>query len=277
MHPNLSESRSVSGSGANSATRLRMPDSRTEVISRRLGGLHALSPEERDLLLRIGAGPTHRHPLRTTMTFPGNGPRYVLIGWVACYRQLNDGRRQLFGVAIPGDGLNLRPWVNGWGEIMQAATMAQTVDAAPVQTMARTPAGSGLAAAMQLAHAEEDAFRLDQVIRLGRQTALERLSHLLLELHFRCASAGLAHGPNYPLPLTQEVVGDLLGLSVVHVNRTMQLMRRENMIDLRHGQMTLLNPDKLAEIAEFRPPQTARTGVTAARLPPGLPSGRPAS
>jgi hypothetical protein len=54
-------------------------------------------------------------------------------------------------------------------------------------------------------------------------------------------------------------------------------MRRENMIDLRHGQMNLLDPDKLAEIAEFRPPQTARTGVATARLPPGLPSGRPAS
>lgn len=237
-------------------SRLRAPDARTEVLARRLSALHALSDEERGLLLRVGAGSTHRHAIRAAMTRPyvANAGRYVLTGWAGRYRHLNDGRRQLLAVALPGDGLNLRPWVNGWSEVVQALTTVQTVEAASIQSLSRTLSGSGLATGMQLADAEEDAFRFDALVRLGRQTAHERLAHLLLELHFRCRSAGLSHDYSYPMPLTQEAVGDLLGLSVVHVNRVMQLMRRDNMIKLKQGQMTLLEPERLTEIAEFCAP-----------------------
>ena len=78
-------------------------------------------------------------------------------------------------------------------------------------------------------------------MRLGRQTAYERMAHLLLELHGRLAEIGEARGESFHLPIKQEVLADALGLSLVHVNRTLQQMRRDGLIDMRGAQLTLLN------------------------------------
>jgi len=58
----------------------------------------------------------------------------------------------------------------------------------------------------------------------------------------------------FPLPLTQEVLADALGLSIVHVNRTLQQLRRERLIELRSGVAILLEPELLAGIADYRRP-----------------------
>jgi hypothetical protein len=88
---------------------------------------------------------------------------------------------------------------------------------------------------------------------LGRQTAYERVAHFLLEVQRRLEIAGLGDGQRFPLPLTQEIMGDALGLSIVHVNRTLQQLRRERLIELRSGVTILLQRDLLASIANFQP------------------------
>jgi CRP-like cAMP-binding protein len=115
----------------------------------------------------------------------------------------------------------------------------------------------GLARAFASARAQQDACLLNHVVRLGRQTAYERIAHLLLELGHRLHEIGLEMGTFVPLPLTQEVIGDALGLSVVHVNRTLQQLRRDHLIEVRAASMRLLKPEALARIADFRLPQVA--------------------
>ena len=79
----------------------------------------------------------------------------------------------------------------------------------------------------------------DQITRLGRRTAYERFGNLLLELYHRLHVVGLARDGRFALPLTQEMLADALGLSVVHVNRTVQQMRRDGLLELRAGTVVI--------------------------------------
>ena len=104
------------------------------------------------------------------------------------------------------------------------------------------------------APAWQAAYLLNQLVRVGRQTAYERTAHLILEIHDRLTAVGIADGPTIPMPLTQEIIADALGLSVVHLNRTLQLLRRDHLIESRAGFVKLLQPDQLADLADFHPP-----------------------
>ena len=66
---------------------------------------------------------------------------------------------------------------------------------------------------------------------------------------------GLGTATSFPCPLTQEIIADATGLSVVHVNRTLQAFRKEGLLDLRQGRATLSEPDLLASICDYRRPE----------------------
>ena len=244
--------------------RSSISDVRFETIARRLGALTKLSPGEVDLLHRIGAGPANIWPARSLLELPADdnlAPRYLISGWAARVRELQDGRRQLVQVILPGDTLTPHLQVRQRQQVVQCLTMVQTVDGAAVKLAARDPAKfAGIYAATELAAAYDRALLMEQVTRLGRHTAYERMANLFLELHHRCQVVGLVHADGFIFPLTQESLGDLLGLSVVHVNRTLQLMRREGAIELKHGRLSLLNLDALQLAAEFRQPHLAYVG-----------------
>jgi CRP-like cAMP-binding protein len=74
------------------------------------------------------------------------------------------------------------------------------------------------------------------LVNIGRREAPERVAHILCELLLRLRAVGLADSDSYELPITQEELGDTLGLSTVHVNRTLQALRAENLITLKRGQ-----------------------------------------
>jgi CRP-like cAMP-binding protein len=243
--------------------RRSISDVRCETIARRLGALVKLSQAELDLLQRIGAGPASVWAARSLLETPADGhvgPRYLISGWAARVRELQDGRRQLVQVILPGDTLTPHLQVRQQ-QVVQCLTMVQLVDGATIRVAGRDSARfPGIAAAIELAAAYDRALLMEQVTRLGRHTAYERMANLFLELHHRCQVVGLVHADSFIFPLTQESLGDLLGLSVVHVNRTLQLMRREGVIELKHGRLTLLDMEALKSAAEFRHPSLSYLG-----------------
>ena len=111
-----------------------------------------------------------------------------------------------------------------------------------------------LKAALRVQRRREEAGMLDQMMRLGCQSALERTAHLFLELRERCQAAGLAEGERFPMPLTQEVLSDALGLSIVHLSRTLKGMRSDGLIEMTRGALAVLDVDRLRRIADFSPP-----------------------
>jgi CRP-like cAMP-binding protein len=110
---------------------------------------------------------------------------------------------------------------------------------------------SGLADAIALMSYADEINMRDQVVRLGRQTAYERLVHLVLEFYGRLQAIGMVDGDSFALPLTQDILADALGLSVVHINRTLQQVRRDRLLDMRGGQVTLRQLDLMRAMADW--------------------------
>ncbi|HEY8574589.1 Crp/Fnr family transcriptional regulator [Phenylobacterium sp.] len=182
---------------------------------------------------------------------PASEYRVLTFGWAARTRTLVDGRRQIFRILIPGD-LCVGPAPDLAMSDTTALTRARTQSTAPA---AREGAAGpyALEARIRRALTEEQAGLLTQVLRLGRMLAFERTGHLLLELMERQRRAGLTTGETMPLPLTQEVLADALGLSIVHLNRTLQQMRRQGLIVYRSGRATFPDPQALAEACGYEP------------------------
>ncbi|MFN3522519.1 MAG: Crp/Fnr family transcriptional regulator [Phenylobacterium sp.] len=227
-----------------------------DVVVRRLGGLASLSEREVDLVRRLsGDGEVHaaNSVVLAAETEP-SGARFIISGWACRYRILPDGRRQVFCFLLPGDGIALGgPRDAGALASVGAVTELQTVDGEAVRrAAANRKEHPGLAQSLYMAVRAEEALLLNQLVRLGRQTAYERAAHLLLELHERLALVGLTQGYSFPLPVTQEVLADILGLSVVHVNRTLQQLKREKLIEVRGGEAKLLAPQVLTALSNYR-------------------------
>ncbi len=184
-------------------------------------------------------------------------PKIVLAGWAARVRMLSDGRRQILSFVVPGDvfGISVRP---------RALALSPTVALTPVafapldclqQAFANVNGSTnGLSSAVWSGFALAEVFNANHITRLGRQNAYERVAHLFLELYYRLASVNLASDLTFPLPLTQEILSDALGLSVVHTNRTLQHLRRDRFIDYHSGTVRLENVAHLAQLVDFRIP-----------------------
>jgi CRP-like cAMP-binding protein len=228
--------------------------------------LSTLSDAELDLLRNLGER-RDRHLAGEELVIEGGlagRPRFILSGWACRQRVLPDGRRQIFSFLLPGDGFGLSRRLGPELSTIAALTALETVDAEPVLDAIQAGKAPGLARAIAATDPVEQTQLFDHMVRLGRQTAYERVAHFLLELQRRLEIAGLGDNQRFPLPLTQEILADALGLSIVHVNRTLQQLRRERLIELRSGVAILLERELLANIADYR-------------LPPLRPSATPGS
>ena len=231
----------------------------TDILVQRFSQLHPLSDSERNVLRLIERRArqsfrpdtrllSERSEIRT--------PQLILGGWACKIRELASGRRQIMGILLPGDAIGLCARARPLSLTnVVALSKAHIVDAPEIavawRDRSRVP---GLSAALDLAMAEEEYFMLGHIMRLGRQTAYERMAHWFLEMDYRLANRGLSTRGSIPLPLTQETLADVLGLSVVHVNRTLQQMRREGRIELARGRLSILDAEALAAAAEFVAP-----------------------
>ncbi len=109
------------------------------------------------------------------------------------------------------------------------------------------------------------------VVNLGRRDALERLAYLLCELHFRLGLIdGCVDDNQFAFPLTQDDLADVLGLTPVHVNRKLQQLRQNDIINLRSRKMQILDLPQLRQIAGFNASYLAHgPQINERRLVPG--------
>jgi CRP-like cAMP-binding protein len=221
----------------------------------RLSLFEPLDTEARDGLKRaIVRGPLipSMHPL-----FPDllQDVPILLSGWACHVRLLDNGRRQITSMIVPGDLVD-------FGFLTGQAAERQCVTTAPSQLgRIRLRHFNELAeqfpaiqrAALRAA-ATDAAVSRERIISLGARTATERLSYLLCELWYRLSAVGLiAADGSYDLPMTQSELGAALGLSTVHVNRTVQGLRKSGTISLQGGKVWITELDQLAAMAGFDP------------------------
>ena len=187
---------------------------------------------------------------------PVAGARRIVSGWAARVRIFADGRRQFLSFLLPGDliGLCRQP----------EALAVSTVTTLTEVEICPAPESTALETVYAVSSALEEAYLLEHITRLGRMSALERIYSLFLEFHERLSRNGLATKEGFDMPLTQEMLGDALGLTAVHINRMLQDARRADILELNGGRVRLCNPAMLAQ-------QIGREPIRVTEICPGNP------
>jgi CRP-like cAMP-binding protein len=191
--------------------------------------------------------------VRQDLGAPSERLLIIISGWACDMRILPDGRRQIFSFLLPGDTIEAR----GGGSIgirgVVALTRLEVVDSGR-QLAAEADRREALIQALNEAAQRTEQRLYDHIVRMGRLSAKERLIHLLLELCERLEKVGLVDCDTFKIPLTQEIFADALGLSVVHVNRTLKTLRKEGLVQIKCGSVTLFDRPKLARVSCYRSP-----------------------
>jgi CRP-like cAMP-binding protein len=107
--------------------------------------------------------------------------------------------------------------------------------------------------ALNWCDAREEAILQQHLISVGRRSAIARVAHLLLELGARLKLVGLADDTGYKCPLSQELLGDALGLTKIHINRMLRELRELGCLTFRNGRVSFGDLAKLTELAEYDP------------------------
>lgn len=171
-------------------------------------------------------------------------PRLVLDGWAAGYRITVDGRRQLTNLYLPGDIIGV--WRSSQSGFYHAV---MSINRLSLMEFATRPDREVTETECALFERQLE----NSIFRLGCLNAYERMAHLFLELGERLAMRGHGDENRYRMPLTQELLADLVGISSVHVNRTLQQMRADGVIRLVNGNLELKDRDDLADQVNYQP------------------------
>jgi CRP/FNR family transcriptional regulator len=175
----------------------------------------------------------------------------VLDGWLILHRILEDGRRQILDFALPGAVIGYRTGSDAAFEFSAEAVTPSSVAVIPLARIASL-LREGSAASLTLLSALNEALlgAFDSLTDIGRRTAREAVAHFLLRMSRRIRRAGHAgRGDALPFPLTQEHIGDALGLTAVHVCRTLRTLRADGLVTLGCGRLRIEDADALAEEA----------------------------
>lgn len=201
--------------------------------------------------LRALGGPPMRFVRDQVIRRQGDECSHVFLlqtGWVASSADLPDGKRQISKIHLPGDvmGAPSLPLTKA-SETLTALTDCQVRKVSAVE-LAQVFGQPRLAMVFFLAAQEERVFLIDRLLTIGRLLGRARLAAFLLHIHDRLKIAQSDHPPVFDLPLTQEQIGDVLGLTPVHVNRVLRALEDDGLIARENGRVELRDLDQLRRI-----------------------------
>jgi CRP-like cAMP-binding protein len=183
-----------------------------------------------------------------------NGLHILIDGWAARYKILEEGSRFIPVLAVPGDICDidaLRFDQLDYGIMMLSAGTVAVVPRRQADALFTShPAVADAFWSLALA---ENSTLTEWAASIGRRSASQRVAHLLCELLLRLTIVGKADGFSYDLPLTQEHIADTLGLTPVHVNRTLQSLRSMDLVTVQSRRVTIHDWAALSALCGFRP------------------------
>ncbi len=191
----------------------------------------------------------------TDIVRQGEPYRYAVIlcqGWAIRAKTLRDGSRQILDIVLPGDVVGLASPLFTTADCavttVASATIA-TVSTDQLMALYRTHPRLGVALCWQFAL--EEAVVAEHLVNVGRRDAYTRLGHLLLELYWRLDAVGLVRNQTYDLPLNQAALADALGLSQVHVNRTLRRLRDDGYVRITGSRVGLRRRQAFEQAVDF--------------------------
>jgi len=227
----------------------------TSVLLRRLEAIAEPTAEEW-LVLSSLPGTIKEYRAHQDIVRVGERPSVVCLmleGMTCRYKVSADGKRQIMSFHIRGDIPDLQSLFIDTMDHSLAALVNSTVLAIPHEKMCSIVDNYPRIAHLLWRETLIDAALFREWIVMRDRPAYARVAHLLCEQFLRMQAVGLASVNTCPLPITQVQIGEALGLSNVHVNRTLMELRGQELIVLENGTLTIPDWDRLREAGEFDP------------------------
>ncbi len=227
-------------------------------IFRRLWKTGLLTPSD---MRALAALPWKRELYEADMAIRCNEDFCILASGLALRQRWDeDGSRQVLSLILPGDICTYSA-ITGH---QSASTLSTVANSSMMRTSISDIAGlaerrPNIMAAILGNLAHDMAATEELLVLIGRRPAIVRIAHLFCELEYRLRRMGLARDAQYVLNLTQAEIGDHVALSAVHVNRTMQELRRRNLVRNRGPRFSLPDLGELQRIARFSPAYLGET------------------
>ncbi len=231
-----------------------MPDLR--VLMAKLARLHGLSDDDGAALGRL---PVHEAVVAMGQDVvragdPADRCAIVLEGLAFGYKLTGDGRRQILCFHLAGDMPDLQSLRFGRADTGVGAVTGCRVGYVPYAALrdlcSRRPSLTEVLWRETLVQA---AIVREWLLNVGRRDAFARLAHLMCEMVFRQRAAGLTSDHSCGFPFTQTLLADALGLSTVHVNRTLQRLRADGLVEWEARRLMVLDWQRLCTVADFDP------------------------
>lgn len=220
----------------------------------KLQGFYQLQPIEVAALAQATSHPA-KYVVKADLIREGDrpGPVFIMLeGWACRYKILPNGTRQVLAYLMPGDCCDLNI-----GLLAEMDHSIQAITPAVVATIQRTEMDilmdehRGIAKAMYISQLVDEGTMRAWITSMGRRTSTERVAHLMCELYLRARNVGLELEPDLGLPITQLLLADSLGMTPMHVNRILKVLRLEGAMALKRGSLHIADPTKLLQIAGF--------------------------
>lgn len=216
----------------------------------------SLTVSDKDVLSNLVSPPRHV-PAHTELWAEVDKPHalpLLLDGWACRYRILETGARQILSILLPGDLCEpfgtLPDFVDYSVATLTAAEVALVQPAALRQA---SQDNKTLEKALWWDLLMVISIEREHMVSLGRRSASERLAHLLCELHLRLELVGRVDDLTFTLPMIQADLADTLGLSTVHLNRSLQDLRGLGLITFKEKRLTIHDLEGIRQLATFDP------------------------
>ncbi len=173
-------------------------------------------------------------------------------GWVVRSRSLENGARQIVNLALPGDFVAMNALLFATSDFELSCKTDIAAFRLPADRLGNAlMRDSMLSAALFWVNAHEESLLAERIVSLGRRSARQRTAHVLCELMARLEIIGITDPEKFVIPMSQEDFADILGISVVHMNKTLRAFERDGVISFRNALLLVLNRTRLEQAAGF--------------------------
>jgi CRP-like cAMP-binding protein len=226
-------------------------------LKQKLEAFTHLSQADRAAVDRVTSLGVKEIPARRDLVREGDPPTaiyVVLEGWACRYKTLPDGRRQIVGLFVPGDLCDLHVFLlKEMDHNVGALTRLRVASIGSEEFQQLMDNYPRVNRALWWNELVTVAIQREWTLNIGQRSAYERIAHLMCEMYTRMKSVGLVDGESCTFPLTQSDIGDATGLTAVHVNRTIQDLRHDGLIELHSRRLVIRDLPRLKSAAMFTP------------------------
>lgn len=232
------------------------PDSVLEPMVRKLGQWRALDEEDREALRALPHRVIKLRP-QEYIVREGDRPQnscLMLSGFAFRHKAAGNGGRQIFSIHMKGDLADLENSLLGTADHNLQALTHVEVALIPVEAIQGIAfARPAVGRAMWYETLVDSSIFREWTLNVGRRDARTRAAHMLCEFSLRLETAGLGERCTYELPMTQEQLADALGLTSVHINRTLMALAGDGLINRAQRSIQIDDWQRLAKEGDFDP------------------------